>query len=60
MSKLYKWKSGPGFPVYHYFHHRNIHAVAIKMYNFANRLLPEILNEVFRLRENPHYNLRQT
>ena len=39
-------------------HHNNIHA--IEMYKMANGISPEIMNEVFKLREETHYHLRQT
>ena len=41
-------------------HHSNIHALAIEMYKVANDMSPEIMNEVFKLRNTPHYNLRHT
>ena len=41
-------------------HHSNIHALAIEMYKVANDMSPEIMNEVFELRNTPHYNLRHT
>ena len=28
------------------------------MYKVANKMSPEIMNEIFRLREKSHYNLR--
>ena len=30
------------------------------MYKVANDMSPEIMNEVFKLRNTPHYNLRHT
>ena len=30
------------------------------MYKVANSMSPEIMNEVFKLKGNPHYNLRHT
>ena len=30
------------------------------MYKVANGMSPEIINEVFKQRNNPHYNLRRT
>ena len=41
-------------------HHNNIHTFAIEMYKVANGMFPEIMNNIFKLRENTHYNLRQT
>ena len=36
----------------------NIHALAIEMYKAANDMPPDIINEVFKLRNTPYYNLR--
>ena len=36
----------------------NIHTLAIEMYKVVNGISPEIMNEVFKQRNNPHYNLR--
>ena len=41
-------------------HYRNIQALAIEMYKVANGMSPEIMNEIFQLREKSHYNLRYT
>ena len=41
-------------------HHNNIHALAIEMYKVANDMSPDIMNEVFKLINTPHYNLRHT
>ena len=41
-------------------HHNNVHALAIETYKVANSMSPEIMNEVFKLKGNPHYNLRHT
>ena len=41
-------------------HHSNIHALAIEMYKVANDMSPEIMNEVFKLRNTLRYNLRHT
>ena len=41
-------------------HHSNIHALAIEMYKVANDISPDIMNEVFKLRNTPHYKLRHT
>ena len=38
----------------------NIHASAIEMYKVANDMSPDIINEVFKLWNTPHYNLRHT
>ena len=39
-------------------YHNNIHALAIEMYKVVNVVSPETMNEVFKQRNNPHYNLR--
>ena len=41
-------------------HYSNIQALAIEMYKVANGMSPEIMNEIFQLREKSHYNLRYT
>ena len=41
-------------------HYRNIQALAIEMYEAANGMYPEIMNEIFQLTEKSHYNLRYT
>ena len=41
-------------------HHNNIHALATEIYKVANGISPEIMNEVFKLREETHYHLRHT
>ena len=41
-------------------HHSNIHALAIEMYKVANDMSPDIMNEVFKLRNTLHYNLGHT
>ena len=41
-------------------HHNNIHTLAIEMYKVVNGMSPEIMNDIFKLRENTHYNLRHT
>ena len=41
-------------------HHNNIHTLAIELYKVANGMSPEIMNDIFKLRENTHYNLRHT
>ena len=38
-------------------HYRNIQALAIEMYNVANGMSPEIMNEIFQHKEKSHYNL---
>ena len=35
-------------------HHNNIHALAIEMYKVADDMSPDIMNEVFKLRNSPH------
>ena len=39
-------------------HHNNIHSLAIEMYKVANGISPEIMKDVFKTRNNMHYNLR--
>ena len=41
-------------------HYRNIQALAIELYKVANGMAPEIMNEIFQLREKSQYNLRYT
>ena len=41
-------------------HHNNIHILAIEMYKVDNGMSPEIMNGIFKLRENTQYNLRHT
>ena len=41
-------------------HYRNIQAHTVEMYKVANGMSPEIMNEIFQLREKSHYNLRYT
>ena len=41
-------------------HYNNIHTQAIEIYKVANGICPEIMNDIFKLRENTHYNLRGT
>ena len=41
-------------------HHNNIHVLAIEMYKFTNDMSRDIMNEVFKLRNTPYYNLRHT
>ena len=41
-------------------HYINIQALAIEMYKVANGMAPEIMNEIFLLREKYHYKLRYT
>ena len=40
--------------------HNSIHALAIEMYKVANDMSPEIMNKVYKLREEIHYHLRYT
>ena len=40
-------------------HHNNIY-IAIEIYKVANGICPEIMNDIFKLRENTHYNLKGT
>ena len=41
-------------------HHRNIQTLAIEMHKVTNGLSPEIMNEIFQIREETYYNLRYT
>ena len=41
-------------------HYRNIQALAIDMFKVANGMSPVIMNEIFQLREEYHYNLLYT
>ena len=38
-------------------HYRNIQPLALEMYNVANGM-STVMNEIFKLREESHYNLR--
>ena len=38
-------------------HYRNIQAIAIDMFKVANGMSPVIINEIFQLREESHFNL---
>ena len=39
-------------------HHNNIHTITIYMYKAANGMPPEIMNDLFKSRDNTHYHLR--
>ena len=41
-------------------HHNNIHTLTVEIYEVANGICPEIMNDIFKLRENTRYNLRHT
>ena len=41
-------------------HHGNIQTLAIEMYKVTNGLSPEIMNEIFQIREESRYNLLYT
>ena len=41
-------------------HHNNIHTLASEIYKVANGICPEIMNGIFKVRKNTHYNLRGT
>ena len=43
-----------------FIHYRNNQALASEMHKEANGMSPEIMNEIFQLREKSHYNLRYT
>ena len=43
-----------------YTHYRNIQALATEMYKVANGMSPVIINGIFQLRKESHYNLRYT
>ena len=40
--------------------HNNVDTLAIEMYKVTNDMSPEIMNDIFKLRENTRYNLRHT
>ena len=39
-------------------HHKNIHALAIKMFKVYTKTSPEIMQEVFQIKDQEHYFLR--
>ena len=39
-------------------HHHNIQALAIELYKVVNDMSPEVISEVFQVRDTPYYNLR--
>ena len=39
-------------------HHKNIPSLAIEIYKFVNDLSPDIMDNVFHLKENNRYSLR--
>ena len=39
-------------------HHHNIQALAIELYKVVNDISPEVISEVFQVRDMPYYNLR--
>ena len=41
-------------------HHNNIHTLAIEMYKVVNGISPEIMNDVFKVRNETHYHVRHT
>ena len=41
-------------------HHNNIHTLAIEIYKVASGICPEIMNDIFKVREQTHCNLRGT
>ena len=41
-------------------HFTNIQALEVESYKVANEMSPEIMNEIFQLREKSQYNLRYT
>ena len=41
-------------------HHSNIQTLVIEMYKVTNGLSPEIMSEIFQIREESHCNLRYT
>ena len=43
-----------------FIHHRNIQCLASQMYMVAHGMSPDIMSEIFQLRENTHYHLRHT
>ena len=41
-------------------HHNNIQTRAIEMYKVPNGMPPDVMNHIFKRRENTHYSLRHT
>ena len=41
-------------------HNNNMHGLAFEMKKVANNMSPDIMNEVFKITNTPHYNLRHT
>ena len=41
-------------------YHNNIHTLAIEMYKVASGMSPEIMNDVFKINGETHYNLQHT
>ena len=41
-------------------HHKNIQTYTTEMYKVTNGLSPEVMNEIFQIREESRYNLRYT
>ena len=39
-------------------HYQNFQCLAVQMYMVANGMSPDIMSEIFQLRENMHYHLR--
>ena len=39
-------------------YHINIHSLVIEMYKIVNGICPEIMNDIFQIINNTHYNLR--
>ena len=39
-------------------HQKNLHALAIEMFKVKNKLAPEIMNDVFEMKEEKPYNTR--
>ena len=39
-------------------YHNNIHSLSIEMYKEVNVISPEIMNDVFQIKNNTEYNLR--
>ena len=39
-------------------HHHNMQALAIELYKVVNDMSPEVISEVFHIRDTPYYNLR--
>ena len=41
-------------------HHRSFQRLAVQIHILANGMSPDIMSEIFQIRENTHYHLRHT